>query len=153
MGLLMEPVAIQRYDCVPMPYRERWGAIVRRDSPLARLESVGPRELLPWPLLLPVRESVQELLASWFGKGQPQMRVAARFDLHYNAAIMVKHNMGVALCHDLGTAYYDSLCQVPLSPSLENGAVLAWKKEQTRSRAVESFIAHVRNAPEERGAL
>ena len=31
MGLLMEPVDISRYHTVPMPHRERWGALVRED--------------------------------------------------------------------------------------------------------------------------
>ena len=87
-------------------------------------------------------------MREWFGECFAQAKVAARYNLITNTAIMVKHRVGVALCFDLGTTYYDSLRLVPLSPALENGAVLAWKKEQARSRAVERFIGHVRNAPE-----
>ncbi len=148
MGLLMEPVDISRYHTVPMPHRERWGALVREDCPLAALPRVTPEDLLPYPLLLSWREQVNEQMREWFGECFAQAKVAARYNLITNTAIMVKHRVGVALCFDLGTTYYDSLRLVPLSPALENGAVLAWKKEQARSRAVERFIGHVRNAPE-----
>lgn len=143
IGLLMEPAGMQRYDSIPMPYRERWGALVRQDSPLAKLEAVTPQDLLPYPLLVSWRGQVNQQLAGWFGKSFEQVRVAARFNLIINAAMMVKRHVGVALCLNLGTAVYPSLKMTPLSPPLESGAVLAWNKNQIRSRAVEQFIAHV----------
>ena len=146
IGLLMEPVEVQRYDTVPMPHRERWGVLARTDSPLARLESARPEDLLPHPLLLGWREQVNERIAAWFGEGFDKVKVAARYNLNINAAIMVKHHVGVALCFDLGTALYPSLKMIPLSPALESGAVLAWKKSQIRSRTVEQFIAHIHGA-------
>lgn len=146
MGLLLEPVEAGSYDSVRMPRVESWGALVRADSPLAGAEGLGPRELLPWPLLLPWRESVQSQVMGWFGEEYRNIQVAARFDFTFNAAIMVKHHMGVALCHDKGTAFFPSLRMVPLSPRLENGALLVWKKGLPRSRAVEQFAAHIRNS-------
>lgn len=146
MGLLLEPVETPHYDRIRMPQEERWGALVRADSPLAGMGSLSQKELLHWPLLLPWRESVRSQVMEWFGEGYTSVQVAAQFDFTYNAAIMVKHRMGVALCHDKGTAFFPSLRMVPLSPALENGAVLAWKKGLPRSRAVEQFIAHIKNA-------
>lgn len=148
MGLLLEPVETPHYDSIRMPCQESWGALVRADSPLAGMGGASPKELLKWPLLLPWRESVHSQLMGWFGGTYPQIQVAARFDFTFNAAIMVKHHMGVALCHDKGTAFFPSLRMVPLSPRLENGAVLAWKKSQMRPRAVGQFIAHIREAGE-----
>lgn len=144
MGLLVEPVEAPNYDSVRMPGKECWGALVRADSPLAA-GPVSPKELLRWPLLLPSRESVHSQLMGWFGKDYPGVQVAARFDFTFNAAIMVKHRMGVALCHDKGTAFFPSLRMTPLSPKLESGALLVWKKGIPRSRAVEGFIAHLKN--------
>lgn len=145
MGLLLEPVETPHYDSVRMPQKERWGALVRADSPLAEMGCLSPKALLRWPLLLPWRESVHSQVMGWFGKDYRKIQVAARFDFTFNAAIMVKHHMGVALCHDKGTAFFSNLRMVPLSPKLENGAVLAWKKDLPRSRAVEQFIAHIKN--------
>lgn len=146
IGLLMEPVEVQNFNCLPMPYRERWAVLVRKDSPLAQLEAAGPEDLLPYPLLTIWREQVNEQIAGWFGESFSQVKIAARYNLIINAAIMVKHHVGVAFCYDMGTAFYDSLRLVPLSPALESGAVLAWKKDQARSRAVEQFISHIRRS-------
>ena len=49
MGLLMEPVDIGRYAFIRMPVRERYGVLVRRDSPLAEKESVRPEDLVGMP--------------------------------------------------------------------------------------------------------
>lgn len=144
MGLLLEPVEPPRVDSIRMPQEESWGALVRADSPLAGKGGLGPGDLLPWPLLLPWRESVHSQVMGWFGEGYRDIQVAARFDFTFNAAIMVKHHMGVALCHDKGTAFFPGLRMVPLSPKLENGAVLAWKRDIPRTRAVEGFIAHMK---------
>lgn len=146
MGLLLEPVETPHYDSIRMPREESWGALVRADSPLSAAQGLSPKELLSWPLLLPWRESVHSQILGWFGEDYTKIQVAARFDFTFNAAIMVKHHMGIALCHDKGTAFFPNLQMVPLSPKLENGAVLAWKKDLPRSRAVEQFIAHIKNA-------
>lgn len=144
MGLLMEPVEVQKYSYIPMPYREHWAALVREDSPLASVTSVTPADLLPYPLMISWREQVNEQIARWFGDSFAHVKIAARYNLITNTAIMVKHQVGVALCYDLGTTYYQGLRLVPLSPALENGAVLAWKKDMPRSRTVEQFIARIR---------
>ncbi len=123
MGLLMEPVEVRRYSYVPMPYRERWCALVRKDSPLAALPRVTPK-----------------LFA--------QVTVAARYNLVNNTAVMVHSGIGVALTLDKGFLPHPDLQQVSLSPGIESGAVLAWKNELPCSRTVESFISHVQNTPE-----
>lgn len=145
IGLMMNPVEVQKYGYALMPYQERWAAMVREDSPLAQLSSVTPADLLPYPLIISWREQVNEQVREWFGESFDRVKIAARYNLITNTAIMVKHRVGVALCYDLGTTYYNSLRLVPLSPTLENGAVLAWKKDLPRSRAVEQFIAHIKN--------
>lgn len=149
MGLFLQPVAVQKYEYIPMPYRERWGAMVREDSPLAALDSLTGQDILPYPLLLPWREDVLGQLSQWLGPLYENIRIAGRFNLPVNAAILVKHHMGIALCYDIGTAFFPCLRMVPLAGGAENGAVLAWKKNQPRTPAVEQFIRDVQNAQKE----
>lgn len=146
MGLLIEPVELRKYEMIRFPLQERWGILTRRDSPLAEKDEMIPADLLHTPLILPGREAVREELAGWFGECFEQVTVAAAYNLLINAAIMVKHHVGTALCLDLGTTLYDELCFVPLSPSTRSGVVLVWKKSQASSKAVEKFIEHTRNA-------
>lgn len=146
MGLLMEPVDIGKYEFVRMPQKERWGILTRRDSVLAEKVSICPEDLIGIPLLMVRRELVKNELASWFGDYYEQIQIASVYNLIVNAAAMVKSGVGAALCFDLGIHYYDDLCFVPLTPVLETGSVLVWKKNQTMSKAITQFIQSVKNS-------
>lgn len=144
MGLLVEPVDISKYEFIRLPLKERWGVLVREDSPLAGKEFVTPEDLLGVPLLMVRRELVKNELANWFGAAFDQLEIAATYNLIVNAAFMVEQGLGAALCFDLG-AVFGSLRFVPLSPRMETGSVLVWKKNQTLSAAQTQFIRHIRN--------
>ena len=145
IGLLTEPVDISKYDFVRMPKRERWGVLVAKDLPMANQESVSVGDLTGIPVLIPSRESVQNELANWFGETYEKMEIAARYNLILNAANMVRHHVGVALCFDLDFLYHD-LQFIPLFPTLDTGAVLVWKKNQMFSSATIKFIEFLRYA-------
>lgn len=139
IGLLTEPVDISRYDFLRMNKKERWGVLVSEDSSLFKKETAGVDDLTGIPLLLPGRLSVQHELSSWFGGIFEQIEVAATYNLITNAANMVRHHVGAALCFDLDYRY-DDLKFLPLSPPLETGAVLVWKKNHIFSPAVHAFL-------------
>ncbi len=145
MGLLMEPVDIGKYEFIRMPWKEKWGALLPRDSVPAQKNALAPEDLLDLPLLLPRRDTVKDQLAGWFGEGFERLQVSADYNLILNAAAMVREGMGAALCFDLGNVY-EQLIFVPLSPPVETGAVLAWKKNQILPRASSRFIQFFRNA-------
>lgn len=144
MGLLTEPVDISRYDFIRMEKKERWGVLVAKDLPLFEKEKVQPHDLIGVPLLIPGRQSVQHEISSWFGDAFEQLEVAATYNLITNAANMVRYHVGVALCFDLAVSY-DDLKFLSLSPAMETGAVLAWKKNQIFSPVVHAFIDALRN--------
>ena len=144
MGLLVEPVDISKYEYIRMPVKERWGVLVREDSPLAGKGSVTPEDLLGVPLIMSRREPVKNELASWFGAAFDQLEIAAGFNLIVNAAFMVEQGLGAALCFDLGIVF-ENLRFVPLAPRMETGSVLVWKKNQALSSAQAQFIRHIRN--------
>ena len=143
MGLLTEPVDVGKYAFCRMQERDRWGVLVRQDSPLAELDAVTPRDLGSVPLLLSGRESVQQELASWFGDQWEHLQIAATFNLILNAANMVRWGVGAALGFDLDMAF-DGLRFLPLSPAMETGTVLVWKKDQVLTPAAEAFRQHIK---------
>lgn len=145
MGLLAEPVDIGRYAFLRMPHKDIWGILVPKSSPLAEKDAVSPKDLLGVPLILSGREQVQSELANWFGEDRDHMDIAVTYNLILNAANMVKNGVGVALCFYLENIS-DALQFVPLSPQLETGTVLAWKKDQSFSPAAERFLRFVKNA-------
>ena len=91
------------------------------------------------------REMVQNELASWFGDYYDKIIVAANYNLILNAADMVKNGVGIALCFYIENIS-DDLCFVPFSPTLETGAVLAWKKNYVFSSAATEFIRWIRDS-------
>ena len=144
MGLLTEPVDIGRYAFLRTPQKDRWGVLLPKDHPLAKKPAVTPDDLLGIPLLLSGRETIRNELASWFGDAYEKIEIAATFNLILNAANMVRNGIGAALCFDLGNLS-DEVTFVPLSPTLETGTVLAWKKDQTDSPAAEQFLKFIRH--------
>lgn len=144
LGLLMEPVDISRYSFLRLPEKERWGVLVAKDSPLAEQDVVTPRDLLEVPLLMGSREKVIHELAGWFGDLYDQIEVAGTYNLILNAANMVEHGVGAALCFYLGEISAQ-LRFVPLSPPLETGSVLVWKKDQIFSGAAGQFHQYIRH--------
>ncbi len=145
MGLLCEPVDIGKYEFIRMPRKEKWGILVPTDSPLAEKKFVTPEDLVAVPLLISRRESVKNELSNWFGDYYDQLQIVATFNLIINAATMVKCHAGAVLCFDLGLAY-DGVRYIPLSPPLETGSVLVWKKNQVLSPTISYFIKQIKNA-------
>ena len=144
MGLLTEPVDVGRYAFCRMKEKDCWGALMRADAPLAHREMITPGDLENVPLLLSGRETVQRELASWFGNSWDHLQIAATFNLILNAANMVRCGVGVALGFDLNLDF-DDLCFRPLSPKMETGTVLVWKKDQVLTPAMEAFHEHIKN--------
>ena len=144
MGLLTEPVDVGRYAFCRMKERDRWGVLVRLDSPLAGLDSVTPDDLEQVPLIISGRERVQRELANWFGDRWERLQIAASFNLILNAANMVRYGVGTALSFDLNFSF-DDLRFVPLSPTMDTGTVLVWKKDLVLTPVVEAFHQHIKN--------
>lgn len=144
MGLLTEPVDVGRYAFCRMKERDRWGVLVRLDSPLAGLDSVTPDDLEQVPLIISGRERVQRELANWFGDRWERLLIAASFNLILNAANMVRYGVGTALSFDLNFSF-DDLRFIPLSPTMDTGTVLVWKKDLVLTPVVEAFHQHIKN--------
>lgn len=141
MGLLLEPVDIGRYNFIRLLTKERWGIMVREDSPLAKKEVVIPEDLKDQLLIVTKRAIVQNELVSWFGDYSNGLKIISTYNLIYNAVMQVKAGLGVLLCIEL-EAHYDGVKFIPLSPELELGSVLVWKKNKTLSPTMEKFIEH-----------
>lgn len=144
MGLLTEPVDVGRYAFCRMKERDRWGVLVRLDSPLAGLDSVTPDDLEQVSLIISGRERVQRELANWFGDRWERLQIAASFNLILNAANMVRYGVGTALSFDLNFSF-DDLRFIPLSPTMDTGTVLVWKKDLVLTPVVEAFHQHIKN--------
>ncbi|PTQ82933.1 DNA-binding transcriptional LysR family regulator [Trichococcus patagoniensis] len=146
--LLTEPVDVEKFDFIRIPEKERWGVLMRKDSPLAEKQSVAPMDLLPYPILTAGRALVQNELANWFGDTYDKLRIIGSYNLIYNAGIMVEADLGYAICLEklVPASKETELCFRTLEPVLETGVVIAWKKYQPFPPAVAKFIEMLKHA-------
>lgn len=139
IGLLTEPVDISKYNFLRLKRKEQWGVLVPNDSELAMKDTVTPEDLLHIPILMVKRMLVKNELESWFGDYYSQLQIAGTYNLLNNAAVMVENHIGVALCMQVRNDY-KNLTFVPLSPALETGCVLVWRRNQVLSDTINYFL-------------
>lgn len=144
LGLLLEPVDVVRYDYVRMANKDEWGIMVRSDSSFAKQDSIKPGELLGTPLITVLDEAMHGELTNWSGDYASQMVPVVHYNLLSSALVFVKHKVGVAVCLRMDFNHNDNLCFVPFEPKLELGSVLAWKGQQSYSKAANCFIQFVK---------
>ncbi len=150
-GLLVEPYDLSRYESLPLPEKERWWVLMRKDSPLAEKAAIRKEDLLDKPLIFS-RQAMEEggnnEYRRWFGEDFEGLHVAATFNLFYNATLLVEAGMGylVTIGRRLDTSAESVLCFRPLEPKLESGLSLVWKRYQVFSDAAEVFLERVRSS-------
>lgn len=146
IGLLLEPVDMEKYDFIRLDIKDKWVVLMRPDSPLAEKESVTAKDLSELPLILPRRMNVQNELASWFGDYYDNLNVVFTSNLSTNSAVMVMGGLAYSLVIEGAVPFWDQLKVTyrPLAPSLTATSVLAWKRGQPFSLAASKFIGHIK---------
>ena len=149
-GILIQPVDISRYDSLPLPVKDTWGLILRKDHPLAKKKTVRPADLADLPLLLSKQilrnEKLTGPIGEWFGEWGDSVKVAGTYNLIFNAALLVREGIGCALGLDklINRTSQSDLCFRPLNPKLEVGLDIVWKKSRIFSEAAEKFLDRLR---------
>ena len=146
IGLLLEPVDMEKYDFIRLEVKEKWVVLMRPDSPLAEKETVTAKDLSALPLILPRRMNVQNDLASWFGNYYVDLNVVFTSNLSTNSAVMVTGGLAYSLVIEGAVPFWDQskVTYRPLAPSLTATSVLAWKRGQPFSLAAAKFIEHIK---------
>ena len=146
-GLLIEAADMSRYDYIRLPAVDRWGVLMRKDSPLAAREAIRPEDLWQEPLITSRQAMQGGQLPSWLNISQEKLKVVATYNLLFNASLLVEAGLGSALCLDgiIPVAEDSALCFRPLKPALESHVDLVWKKHQVFSKASELFLEKVRS--------
>ena len=144
IGILMEPVEVEKYDFIRLPKKDVWGILMPEDDPLAQKNSITPADLQTLPLIVSWRIVEREARA-WFGGDTDHLHVICTYDLIDNAALLVERRLGYAFVIEGALKNYSGLVFRPLSPEISNTSVLVWKKYQPFSAAVQKFIELARN--------
>lgn len=144
-GILMEPVDLERYDFVRLPFFEEWGAMVSVHAPLAQKESLRPSDLESIPLIYSGRTIVQNEINSWLQDSADRLTILATYDLISNAVSFAADDLGAVIVSRgaYGTHQDERVRFLPFAPTLRTGTVLVWKKHQLFSPLLNRFLEQV----------
>ncbi|MCD8048899.1 MAG: LysR family transcriptional regulator [Clostridia bacterium] len=146
-GIFVEPADITKYEFIRIPAEERWGVIMRKDSPLCGKDVIKPSDLWDVPLIISRQTTEDKIIRSWLGRGIERLNVAATYNLVYNAALLVDEGAGylIGIDHLADTSEKSNLRFVPLDLDYRIHLDLVWKKYQVFSRAAELFLKTARD--------
>jgi len=140
-GIVFGPADQTKYNSIQLPYKDTWGVLMRKDSPLSEKDAVSPEDLWDKPLII----SRQYPAETWIKRELSELEIVATYNLLFNASLMVEEGLGYAIGFDkiINTSGNSSLCFRPLSPKREEGMSIIWKKYQIFSKASEKFIQEI----------
>lgn len=141
-GVLTEPSNISKYDSISLPETDTWGLLMRKDHPLVNKNYIEAGDLRNIPLISSSQRMTNHAFSKWLNDDYEKLNLVATYTLLYNASLLVKDNIGCALCLDkiISTSEDSELCFRPLKPRLEARWHIVWKKYQVFSKASEIFL-------------
>ncbi|WP_462399619.1 LysR family transcriptional regulator [Lacticaseibacillus pantheris] len=145
-GVVMEPTDKDDYHFINLPGTTGWGVLARRDSQLGRRASVTVADLRGQQVIMPQQHGSIDVLNDWLGSSEQDFNIVAKYNLLYNAGILVNAGVGIAFCLDgiVNTTNTD-LRFIPLTPRLEGHASLIWRKAGQMSPAATAFLDAMRD--------
>lgn len=149
VGVLLEPITVNKYSSIRLPIKEEWGLFVPHDSFLASQTSLSPVDFDGLPLLISARPEVQELLRNWMGSDiHPE--IIGNFNLTFNALPLVERHVGNAVAIRGTARNLDTRKPVflPLTPALTTYGAVVWKKNRVMTPLVSEFVRRLKHASE-----
>lgn len=145
-GLVFGPVDMTKYEYLAFPVEDIWGVLMQRNSPLSKKESIRADELWDKPLILSRQIACSGIMENWLQHPLSTLDIVARYNLVYNASLMVDEGLGYALCLDklINMTGESKLCFRPLEPTLKMNLNMVWKKYQIFSKPAEKFLDAMR---------
>lgn len=141
-GIVFGNVDHAKYNSIELPFKDIWGVLMKRDSPLAAKNTIQPEDLWNKPLIISNQNDSKGTLSTWFNKELSELEIVATYNLLFNASLLVEEGLGYAIGLDkiIHTSGNTALCFQPLAPQTEAHMHILWKKYQIFSKASEKFI-------------
>lgn len=116
-------------NVLPIPVKDRWGILARRDSELGQLDCVCPEDLNGHPFIASLQGHRAGKVDLWAGVDL-ELNIVASYNLPHNMKFLVRQGLGYAFTYEgIFDATEDSdLVFVPLEPKLESTQGILWRK-------------------------
>ncbi|MBR1663113.1 MAG: LysR family transcriptional regulator [Ruminococcus sp.] len=141
-GIVFQNVDTSKYNAVQLPLKDRFGVLMRRDSPLAKKDTITLSDLKHQPVIIPRQPNHNLMFLDTLGIDEQKVRVATQYNLVYNGSVMASEGMGYCICIDrlINTSGDSNMCFKPFSPAIETVCSFIWKRNAVFSKAAEKFL-------------
>lgn len=142
IGFVLEPVNLEKLNFLKMNKKEKYGILMKKDSPLSHKDYITCDNLKGIPLINTARIETQTQLKEWVGSDYNQLDFVAVSELTTIASILVSHNIGNAVVVEGSVNYAanQELCFKPFYPELTTTSLAVWKKYQSFNFTISKFI-------------
>ncbi len=146
-GVICEIPNKEKYEFLPFPRSDRWGAVMLKSHPLAKKKSIKVADLIGQPLFCS-EQSWNIEIPQWAGNRFNELHLEGSFRLSYNASMFAKEGLGILLTfeHLVNCSESSDLIFIPLSPMQETKLYLIWNKYQAFTPIAEKFIKQVKES-------
>ena len=141
-GIVFQNVDTSKYNTIPLPLKDTFGVLMRKDAPLAQKESITLSDLRGQPLIIPRQPNHSSMFLDILGIDEESVRITAQYNLLYNGSVMASEGMGYCICIDrlINMTGDSNMCFRPFSPAIEESSSFVWKKNAVFSRAAEKYL-------------
>lgn len=131
------------YNFLTIPEVEHFGVLMRKDSPLAKQETIRIVDLYDQPVILSRGSKFPSFIMD-----TSKLNITATYNLVYNASLMVEDGIGCAVIFDglINVSGDSPLTFRPLVPDIGVQASLIWKKYVIYPAPVRLLLNLLQNA-------
>ena len=137
----------RKYNYIPFPEADYFGAVIPRDSALAAKNHIRAEDLVGLPLFTS-EQSWENDIRPWARELFPRLKLDGSFRLAYNGSLFAREGLGVLLTLNnlVDTSPESGLVFRPLSPRLEMKMYLIWNKYQSFTPIAERFLKQLQTS-------
>ncbi|MBP2057745.1 DNA-binding transcriptional LysR family regulator [Lactobacillus colini] len=140
--ILIEPIEAAKYHYLQLPNKDQWGLIVKKDSKLAKKDSITAKDLYHIPIAFTKRNLVRDELIDILKLDANKLNLRSTHNLAGNSLLLVKSGLFsmVSIKGILDVYNSEGLSFIPFKPFTLANHITAWKKNSYLSPATEKFI-------------
>ena len=149
-GLMFPPFDEKKYSSLRIPFVDRWGLFMRKDSPLAEKPFVTAKDLVQLPLIAPRGFYERQQIGQLVRLPQEDILVVATYSLIFNGVLMVTDGMGylLGLNNIVNLTGKTVQCFRPLEPAVMENMCVCWKKYAPMSRQAAALLEEMHRQEE-----
>lgn len=145
-GVLMGQENMTNYSTMELPLDNRWGVLMRSNSPLANQDEIKPSDLIGHPLMTSSQTRRQDTFRHWAGDLLDQFKFVGNYNLIYNAALLAQTGACLVLTYQdlIDTKNHRDLVFRPLSSHVVDHNTLIWAQNKPLSNLSQLFLQLLR---------